>query len=84
MTQLSLLDLSDPVPASRIKIGHFFLRGNVVFMRVKPTGYMLNSNLVVDCINRNKIFVVNMETGTFYTVKGEEEVEPTKLRITCK
>lgn len=42
-------------------------------MRVKPVNYLLNSTLVSDVINRNKCFVVNIETGNMFIVEGTRD-----------
>lgn len=49
--------------------------GNMV-MRVKATGFMLNSTIVADVYNRGDCLVVNLAKGTVYAVKGSDPVVP--------
>lgn len=43
-------------------------------MRVKPTSFLLNSTLVTEVLNRADVFIVNVVTGTLFSIKGTEEV----------
>lgn len=65
------------VPVSSILAGVPFVRGGneSVFMRLKPTGFILNSSVICDIINRNDIIIVDLKQGTMYAIKGSEEVE---------
>lgn len=49
------------------------------YMRVKPIQWVLNSNLLSDCINRGKCFVVALDKGNFQVVDGSREVIPVRL-----
>ena len=65
------------VPARTIASGDLFLSAaNMIFMRVKPTGYILNSTLICDKLNSGFIAAVNVEKGTLYFIQADEEVEP--------
>lgn len=44
-------------------------------MRVKPTSFLLNSTLVGEVLNRGDVFIVNLVTGTLFSIKGTEEVK---------
>lgn len=44
-------------------------------MRVKPTSFLLNSTLVTEVLNRADVFIVNLSTGTLFSIAGAEEVE---------
>lgn len=44
-------------------------------MRVKPTSFLLNSTLVTEVLNRADVFIVNVVTGTLFSIKGTEEVK---------
>jgi hypothetical protein len=52
---------------------------NKFYIRVKPVNWILNSNLVNDAINRNKCFVVALDTGTLGIKEGTLEVIPVNL-----
>jgi len=69
-----------PYPVTTIEVGKAFIRNNEkdIFMRVKPTSFILNSDLVSDCLNRGKALIVNLRTGTCYFIPGEELVWPVK------
>ena len=43
-------------------------------MRLKPTSFILNSNLVTEVLNRGDVFCSNLITGTLYVLKGIEEI----------
>lgn len=48
------------------------------FVRVKPVNYLLNSSLVVDVINRNKIFTVSLDKATLSILPGNTFVIPVR------
>jgi hypothetical protein len=52
-----------------------------IHIRVKPVNFLLNSTLVVDCINRQKCFVVNIEKGTVFVVEGDRFIEKVEAVI---
>lgn len=54
------------------------------FLRVKPTGYILNSELVADVLNRRDVFVTSVERGTLYIVEGNKEVIEIESSIVIK
>jgi hypothetical protein len=41
-----------------------------VIMKLKPTGFLLNSSVVVDVVNRNDYLVADIKKGTVYSMKG--------------
>ena len=45
-----------------------------VIARVRPRGFLLNSNLVSDVLNRADCFVVNMTTGDLTIMKSTTDV----------
>lgn len=45
-----------------------------LLMRVKPTGFLLGSNIVGDIINRSDAFVIDIEAGTLYSIPGDTSV----------
>ncbi len=68
--------------ARQVSVGSIFMGSkNGIFMRVKPTGYLLNSTLICDKLNAGFICAVNMEKGTLYFIQGEEEVEPLEATL---
>lgn len=46
------------------------------FVRVKPVNYLLNSTLITDVINRNKIFTVSLDKATLSILPGNTCVIP--------
>jgi hypothetical protein len=79
--QLNLPSLNT-VKAREIYPGNLFLGSkDGIFMRVKPTGYLLNSTLICDKLNDGFICAVNMEKGTLYFIQAEEEVEPLEATL---
>ena len=46
-----------------------------ILMRVKPTGFLLNSNIVADVMSRGDVFVVDLAKGTVYAVEGGRKLE---------
>lgn len=79
-TQLSL-DIITRTYASDIKFHNCFTFKNEIFMRVKPTGFLLNSSLIGDVINRGDIFVVNLSKGTVRAFQGDIEVQECDVQI---
>lgn len=61
----------------------FTHNGNLV-MRVKPTGFLLNSSVVADVLTRNDCFVVNLVKGTVYAIQGDATVKPIDAVIKVK
>lgn len=51
-----------------------------LIMKVAATGFLLNSSVVADVINRHDCLVVNLETGRVYATKGTRRV----LAMDCK
>ena len=45
-----------------------------IVAKVRPRGFILNSNLVSDVLNRADCFVVNMTTGDLTIMKSTTEV----------
>lgn len=78
--QLELFQPKKAKIASNTRVGDCFIRNNEVLMRVKPTHYLLNSTLINDCINANKIFVVNIHKGTLWCIPGSETVTPVEVK----
>jgi hypothetical protein len=65
-----------PVPNLRTApYGEVLKHEGKYLMKLKPTQWLLNSNLVGDVLNRADCFVCNLESGTLYIMSGEREVE---------
>ena len=89
--QLELLPSTSNSPAPILRD---VIAGNVVqllhnkkiVMKLKPTGFLLNSNIVADILNRGDCFIVDMAKGTLYIVSGELVVTSlnTKLQYSVK
>ena len=45
-----------------------------IYIRVKPKGFLLNSSLLGDILNRGDIITVNLNKNTLYYMKGTDEV----------
>lgn len=67
---------SSIVEACKIPVKGKFMRNGdpAIYMRVKPTSYLLNSSVVTDSINEGKPLVVNLLSGTCYFIRGNELV----------
>lgn len=50
-------------------------------LRVKPTSFLLNSTLVTEVLNRADVFIVNLVTGTLFSISGTEEVEVLNAKV---
>ena len=46
-----------------------------IFIRVKATGFLLNSSVIGDVLNRGDCLVVNLSKHTLYAKKGDSFVE---------
>lgn len=55
--------------------GEIIKHNDKYLMKLKPTQWLLNSNLVSDVLNRADCFVCNIETGTLYIVEGNKSVK---------
>ena len=53
-----------------LPFGEPFYFNSTVRMKVKPTGFLLNSSLVGDVLNRADCFVIDVEKGTLYVMLG--------------
>ena len=53
------------------------LTGNKkIVMKLKLTGFLLNSNIVADVLARGDCFIVDMHKGTTYVVHGDLACTP--------
>lgn len=82
-TQLEFIK-SSKVPAASINFHCCFLKEDKLYMRVKPIGFILTSNLLNDVINRGDIFVVDLTTGNMRAYQGCIDVEPVDIIISIK
>lgn len=63
--------------AKDIPFGGFFICADYpdeVLLRVKPVGYILNSDLVNTAINNNAIFAVKISTARMRIINGDRKV----------
>lgn len=73
--QQKLLQLGSPTLTVRdIPAGTCFSYQSKTLMRLKATGFLLNSNLVADILNRADCLVADLEKGTVYIMEGSKEV----------
>jgi len=85
------LELLDPVPLPNQFTIDDVLHGTVVrdicssdkrlIMKVKPTGFLLSSPVVVDVLNIGDCFVVDMAEGTLYAVPKDRAVLPLHCKL---
>jgi hypothetical protein len=73
--QQSLLVLSSNPTLRSAPYGEIISYNGKYLMRLKPTSFLLNSNLIADVLNRSDCIVCNIETGTVYVMEGDKEVE---------
>lgn len=52
-----------------------------LIMKVKPTGFLLNSNVVGDVLNRGDCFVVDLSTGVLYPTVSTKAVLPMDCKL---
>jgi len=55
-----------------------------ILMKLKPTGFLLNSNIVADVLNRGDCFVVDMAKGTLYATSATQAVTPLDSKLQYK
>ena len=71
------------VPVSSLPAGTYFYRQATdrreIYMRLRPTSFLLNSTLVSDSLNSGKSLICNVETGSTFFVLGSEPVIPLDL-----
>jgi len=67
---LTLRDISHGIPVKLVS-------SSKIVMKVKPTGFLLNSSIVSDVLNRGDCFIVDLAKGTLYAVQSDRPV--TKL-----
>ena len=71
------------VPVSSLLAGTYFYRQATdrreIYMRLRPTSYILNSTLVADSLSAGKSLICNVETGSTFFVLGNEPVIPLDL-----
>ena len=64
-------------PFSHISLGQFNEDVNYwgpIYIRVKPTGFLLNSEVIGDVLRRGDILTLNLEKNTLYYMKGDTPV----------
>lgn len=57
------------------------IKDSSTILRVKPTSFLLNSTLVTEVLNRSDVFIVNLVTGTLFSITGTEEVEILNAKV---
>jgi hypothetical protein len=73
--------------ASQVPFGKPFRLVNSkqdIHIRVKPTGFLLNSSVVSDVLSRGDTFVTNIQKGTLYAIEGDRAVELIDASIKIK
>jgi hypothetical protein len=51
------------------------IKAKRMIMKVKPTGFLLNSNIVADVSQRGDCFVCALKEGTVYAVTADRQVQ---------
>lgn len=71
--------------AADMAFGETFSNGNPhsLFLRVKPTGFLLNSSVIGDIINRRDLLVCNLITNTVHAFKGDTPVKLVPVHLVC-
>jgi hypothetical protein len=46
-----------------------------IIMRIRPTGFLLNSTLVSEVLSRGDTFIVDLEKGTLYCAAGDRNID---------
>ena len=73
--QQELLKIDSSLTLRTAPYGEILKVNGRYLMKLKPTQFILNSNLVSDVLNRADCFVCNIETGTLYVMQGETEAK---------
>ena len=80
---IRILDSREEIPglvqANKINVGNAFLLNNVLYLRVKPIGFLTNSTILSDVFSRGDIIVYKPLRGTIACLKGTEYVKPVNL-----
>jgi hypothetical protein len=80
-----LQDREDEViTALDMGFGKWFHHNDNTVMRLKPVNFLNNSSLIIDCIQRRRVFVGNPFKGTLYVINGDDEVTPLNAKITLQ
>lgn len=68
------------VRSGEVPFGGKFKRAgsNDLYIRVRPTSYLLNSTLVSDSLSRGRVMVVRLATHTCFFIEGDEQVKLVK------
>ncbi len=82
--QTELLKIDSSPILRNAPYGEILKHKGKYLMKLKPTQWLLNSNLVSDVLNRADCFVCNIETGTLYIMSGERAVEYTDATLLIK
>lgn len=71
------------LPILQIPAGRVVLTAEKkLLMRVKPTGFLLNSTVIGDVITRGDALVLDLAKGTMYAVSGATLVQPIISELT--
>ena len=72
--QPSLLIIDKAPTLREIPYGEAVQYGEKTLLKLKPTQFLLNSNLRADVLDRGDCLVCNLELGTLYIMEGDEPV----------
>ena len=64
-----------------IKMGECFMYRGEIWMRAKPAGFICNSRVMADVVNKGDCFAVNLRTGDFTAWRRDAQVSPIKVMI---
>lgn len=75
------IEIAETEKNKKVQVKHlesgtvFYRAGNSTpFMKLKPTSFLLNSEIITDVLNRADALVCNVILGTCFPIKGTEYV----------
>ena len=69
------------VSPNTIEMGECFLYRGEIWMRAKPAGFICNTRVMADVVNKGDCFAVNLRTGDFTAWRRDAQVSPIKVMI---
>ena len=74
--QSSLIKEQTTINTIPVGVPVWDVKGKQVIMKIKPTGFLLNSNIVADVSQRGDCFICALSKGTIFAVEAGREVLP--------
>jgi hypothetical protein len=60
---------------SNVKSGSQFKRNGIIYIRLRPASFLLNSTLVKENLANGKVLIADIQQGTTFFVSGDELVQ---------